>query len=170
MKNLIFINGTMGVGKTAVSKHLQGMLANCAFLDGDWCWDMNPFVVSDETKRMVIDNIAHILNNFLSCTALENIVFCWVMHEQEIIDRVVGEIAERDYALRVFTLSCSRDALVARIKKDIGSGKRSEESIVSSLERQTHYKNMRSEKVDVSEISAEQAAAIICSRIQLASV
>ena len=155
----------MGVGKTTVSKRLQGMLPGCAFLDGDWCWDMNPFVVNDETKAMVIDNIAHVLHNFLRCAALENIIFCWVMHEQEIIDRVVGEIPDRDYTLRVFTLSCDRDALVERIEKDIRVGLRSEESIVNSLERQTHYRNMRSEKIDVSHISAEQAAAVIRDRI-----
>jgi len=22
------------------------------FLDGDWCWDMSPFIVNDETKNM----------------------------------------------------------------------------------------------------------------------
>ena len=37
MKTLYFINGAMGVGKTAVSRALQKMLPDCAFLDGDWC-------------------------------------------------------------------------------------------------------------------------------------
>lgn len=46
------INGTMGVGKTATSRELQKMLNNCVFLDGDWCWDMQPFIVNEETKRM----------------------------------------------------------------------------------------------------------------------
>jgi len=32
MKNLIFINGTMGVGKTATSRELQKILPNCVFL------------------------------------------------------------------------------------------------------------------------------------------
>jgi hypothetical protein len=44
-KNLIFINGTMGVGKTAVCRELQTKLSYCAFLDGDWCWDSSPFIV-----------------------------------------------------------------------------------------------------------------------------
>jgi len=44
MKNLIFINGTMGVGKTATSRELQKLLSNCVFLDGDWCWDMSPLL------------------------------------------------------------------------------------------------------------------------------
>lgn len=76
MKRLFLINGTMGVGKTATGKELLDLLPNCAFLDGDWCWDMNPFVVNQETKSMVEDNIVYILNNFLKCSVYENIVFC----------------------------------------------------------------------------------------------
>lgn len=57
MKHLILVNGTMGVGKTAVCQELKQLLPNCVFLDGDWCWDMSPFVVNDETKAMVMQNI-----------------------------------------------------------------------------------------------------------------
>ena len=57
MKNLIFINGTMGSGKTAVSQKLKILLNKSVFLDGDWCWDMVPFVVNNETKEMVLENI-----------------------------------------------------------------------------------------------------------------
>lgn len=57
MKNVIFISGTMGVGKTATSVELQKLLSKNVFLDGDWCWNMVPFVVSDETKEMVLNNL-----------------------------------------------------------------------------------------------------------------
>ena len=54
----------MGVGKTAVCQQLKINLSNSVLLDGDWCWDSNPFRVTDETKSMVIDNICYLLNNF----------------------------------------------------------------------------------------------------------
>ena len=57
MKNIYIIGGTMGVGKTTICQKLKLKLANSVFLDGDWCWDMNPFQVTEETKKMVIDNI-----------------------------------------------------------------------------------------------------------------
>ena len=43
MKHLYLIGGTMGVGKTTAGKCLKAMLERSVFLDGDWCWDMNPF-------------------------------------------------------------------------------------------------------------------------------
>jgi tRNA uridine 5-carbamoylmethylation protein Kti12 len=66
MKNLIFINGTMGVGKTATSRELQKLLPNCVFLDGDWCWDMSPFIVNDETKKVkskIVCKLPRLLNS-----------------------------------------------------------------------------------------------------------
>ena len=66
MKQLIFINGTMSVGKTATSKELQKILPKNVLLDGDNCWDMNPFIVTDETKAMVLKNTTYLLNSFLS--------------------------------------------------------------------------------------------------------
>ena len=76
MKHLYLIGGTMGVGKTTVCRILKKSLENSVFLDGDWCWDAHPFHVTDETKKMVTDNICHLLNNFLHCSAYEHIIFC----------------------------------------------------------------------------------------------
>ena len=62
MKTLLLIGGPMGVGKTSVCRCLQKKLNNSVFLDGDWCWDSNPFLVTEETKEMVMDNIGYLLN------------------------------------------------------------------------------------------------------------
>lgn len=64
VKRLIIINGTMGVGKTTVCRELLKALPQCAFLDGDWCWMMDPFIVNEETKKMVQDNIIHLLRSY----------------------------------------------------------------------------------------------------------
>ncbi len=68
MKKIYIIGGTMGVGKTAVCQELKKMLPASVFLDGDWCWDMHPFQVNDETKRMVLQNIVFLLNQFIHCS------------------------------------------------------------------------------------------------------
>ena len=46
MKKLYIIGGTMGVGKTTVCNILKKRLDMCVMLDGDWCWDINPFIVN----------------------------------------------------------------------------------------------------------------------------
>ena len=76
MKKLYLVGGTMGVGKTTICQQLKSELSNSVFLDGDWCWDASPFHVTEETKVMVVDNICHLLNNFLHCSAYDNVIFC----------------------------------------------------------------------------------------------
>ncbi len=56
-KKLFIVNGAMGVGKTTTCKELSKKLQNSVWLDGDWCWMIDPFVVNEENKRMVINNI-----------------------------------------------------------------------------------------------------------------
>ncbi|MDN6899660.1 hypothetical protein [Oenococcus sicerae] len=51
-KKLILIGGTMGIGKTTIGQFLvEKRLENAVFLDGDWCWYMNPWVFNDENKK-----------------------------------------------------------------------------------------------------------------------
>lgn len=47
MKRLWLIGGPMGVGKSTVGRLLQSRLPRCVYLDGDWCWDARPFVVTE---------------------------------------------------------------------------------------------------------------------------
>lgn len=148
----------MGVGKTATCKELQRLLPANVFLDGDWCWDMTPFVVNDETKAMVVDNICHLLNGFIQCSAYENIVFCWVMHEQSIIDTIQSRLNTDDVSVRMFSLLANESALTARMHIDVQNGIRTPHDIARSLEYSGNYAAIQSEKVDVSNITAHQAA------------
>ncbi len=157
MKNLIFVSGTMGVGKTAACRQLQKLLPNCVFLDGDWCWDASPFTVNDETKAMVEKNIAYLLNNFLACSAYDNVLFCWVMHEESIADSILSAITA-PYRLREYSLICTEAALRARLAKDIASGAREADILRRSIPRLHNYFSMRTQKIDVSNITAAQAA------------
>jgi adenylate kinase family enzyme len=166
MKNLIFINGTMGVGKTTISKELQKLLPNCIFLDGDWCWDMSPFIVTDETKKMVLDNISYLLNNFISCSEYKNIIFCWVMHEESILDDVLSRLNKDDCIIHKFSIVCSEQTLISRITKDINQGIRKNDVIERSVPRLNNYFQMDTRKIDVSYISAKEAAEIIYKLIE----
>lgn len=165
MKKLIFINGTMGVGKTTISQHLKTQLGHSVFLDGDWCWDASPFVVNDETKEMVMDNITHMLNNFLSSLVYEHIIFCWVMDEQKIINEIISKLIPT-YELFVFSLVCDEETLVQRIQKDIKQGLRTNDVLTRSIARLEKYQQIDSMKIDVSKKEPQQVVDIIQTMIQ----
>ena len=157
-KNLYIIGGTMGVGKTTVCQILKGRLDKAVFLDGDWCWDAHPFVVTEETKAMVMDNICHLLNNFLRCGAYENIIFCWVLHQQDIIDELCARLRLENCAVRRISLVCGAAALERRLKRDIDAGIRRADVLERSLARIALYEKLDTVKIDVSDIAPEQAA------------
>lgn len=158
MKNIYLIGGTMGVGKTTTCQILKNKLCNCVFLDGDWCWDMHPFQVTEETKKMVMENICFLLNQFIRCGAYENIVFCWVMHEQAIIDEILSRLEIGDNPVRAISLVCSEKALRERLQGDVDAGLRSEDVIERSIARLGLYERLDTEKLDVSYMSAGEAA------------
>ncbi|NLD26584.1 MAG: AAA family ATPase [Acholeplasmataceae bacterium] len=161
MKSIYFISGTMGVGKTATSLALKKKLPNSVFLDGDWCWDMHPFQVTPETKRMVLENICFLLNNFLKCSVYEHIIFCWVMPEQWIIDHILSALDTKDCRIHLFSLVCSEESLRQRINKDIDTGLRTEDVSERSNAYLPLYDNLNTVKVDVSDIDPEQVAELI---------
>ena len=55
--NVIVINGPMGIGKTTVGTYIADSNPGTAFIDGDWCINLHPFIVNKETRDMVINSI-----------------------------------------------------------------------------------------------------------------
>jgi broad-specificity NMP kinase len=156
-KKLIIVNGTMGVGKTATCRKLNESLANSVWLDGDWCWMMNPFVVNDENKRMVINNITYLLRSFLTNSSFEYVIFNWVIHMEDIFNDVLQPLSDLKFEVIKITLTCSEEALRKRLSKDIQMNLRDESSIDRSVERLELYKNMATEKIDTTDISIYEA-------------
>lgn len=165
MKDLIIVGGTAGVGKTATCRELQRILPKNVFLDGDWCWDMRPFVVTDETKAMVESNIAHLLNGFLACSEFENVIFCWVLHEQHILDDLINTLNLNGCTTHCFSLVSTEQALVERLNRDVAAGKRSGDITERSVARISLYDELDTVKIDVSTISPADAARRITERM-----
>lgn len=160
MKTLYLIGGTMGVGKTAVGCRLKEVLFNSVFLDGDWCWDANPFRITEETKKMVMRNITYLLNNFLECSAYENIIFCWVMHEQSIINCIIDNLNVDNCRVKIISLIASKITLRKRLEFDVANGLRTADVINRSLTRASMYKILDTVKINtdnktIAEISDE---------------
>lgn len=140
----------MGVGKTTVCQQLKQDLPHSVFLDGDWCWDAHPFQVTEETKKMVTDNICYLLNNFLHCSAYENIIFCWVMHQQSIIDSIVEKLDTENCDIKCISLTVNESSLRKRLTADVESGIRTADVIDRSITRISLYQNLNTIKIDTS--------------------
>ena len=72
----------MGVGKTTVGKYIADSNPGTAFIDGDWCLDIHPFVGNRETKTMAIDNILHMIGNYRNCSVCQMVVLVWLMDDE----------------------------------------------------------------------------------------
>jgi len=147
MKRMLFISGTMEVGKTTISKKLLKELPNSVFLDGDWCWDMNPFIVNEENKAMVVNNICYLLNSFIRNTSFQNIIFCWVMNKQEIVDTIKEKLVGQFNFYNII-LTISEKKLKEHYSKDIKEGIR-ENKIDKSLRYLKDYENIIGIKIEV---------------------
>ena len=158
MKNLYVIGGTMGVGKTTVCQQLKKQLNNSVFLDGDWCWDASPFQVTEETKAMVTDNICHLLSNFIRCSAYENIIFCWVMHEQSIIDSILERLDTDNVSVKFVSLICNETTLRTRLQKDIEKGIRTPDVLERSLARLEKYTSLNTVKINTDRKTVNEIA------------
>ena len=150
MKTLYLIGGTMGVGKTTVGQQLKKDLNNSVFLDVDWCWDASPFQVTNETKSMVVRNICYLLNSFIHCSAYENVIFCWVMHEQAIIDGIINELDTENCKVKKISLTVDEMNLQNRLMADVAREIRTVDVIDRSVTRIPMYQALDTIKIDTS--------------------
>lgn len=148
----------MGIGKTAVGNILKKELPRAVFLDGDNCWDADPFTVTDETRAMVLDNICHLLNNFIRCTEYQNIIFCWVLDRQKTIDHILSRLDTKHCEVKSISLVCNENALHQRLLLDIEAGKRNKDIIARSLERLPLFESLNTVKIDVSGCISKKVA------------
>ncbi|UXN75811.1 AAA family ATPase (plasmid) [Devosia sp. A8/3-2] len=164
MKRLIVINGVMGVGKSTTARALCDLLQPSFFLDGDWCWSMSPFNPTEADKRMVLDNIAHLLRSFL-LSDRPYVVFCWVLHEDAIWSSIATELEGVEFETYRFTLTATPETLSKRLARDVAAGIRDARAIDRSIARLPQFSRLSTRKLDVSQIGSGEAARQIAAAI-----
>jgi broad-specificity NMP kinase len=153
LKKFIIINGAMGVGKTSICKELNKILINSVWLDGDWCMMMNPWDFTHEiNKKIFLDNLNYLLNNFLSNSTFEYVLFSWVIPREDMINYIVKKLPENCFELKKITLLCANDKLKERMLED----GRDEATIKKSMIYQEAYRNMDTIKIDTTELSISE--------------
>ena len=114
MKKLILLSGSPCVGKTTVGQHLFEQYESSAYLDGDWCWCVNPFSVKDKRLRNGDKSMSFVLSNYLN-SEFEYVFFTSVvLTDPTIRENILKDIATTDYEVIGFTLTCSEETLVKR--------------------------------------------------------
>ena len=164
MKNLIFINGTMGAGKSAVSRELKKILAPSFFLDGDWCWDMEPFAPGEAERALVLRNIAFLLNSYLAFDGRGNVIFGWVMHKRAVVEDLLARLDLSGARFFLFTLDVSEAELTRRLSRDVERGLRDSGIVERSLARRREF-DAFGEVVPTDGISPAEAAHAIASAV-----
>jgi len=166
VKNLLFICGPNGIGKTTICKQLVRQLPHSAYVDSDSCRLMNPFILNDETIPTIRKNISDLIRNYFHCPAIQTVIFSYGFHgrRREIFDGVLQDLAEMEYRFIPLLLTCAEAESVRRMTCD----QRDPERIRRALEvsRQA-FAGVDYPQIDITELSVEDAASRILSVLEL---
>ncbi|WMM23910.1 AAA family ATPase [Tissierella sp. MB52-C2] len=162
MKKLIIINGVPGVGKTTICRELYKSISDSVWLDADWCWMMNPFVVNEENKRMVENNINFLLRSYLNNSSYKYVVFNWVISNEKIFETILSKLDDIEFQLYKISLISSPKVLKERMLED----GRTEEQIENSISRLKFYEDMDTFKIDTTNVSVKNVVSKILEMIK----
>ena len=113
-QKLILITGSPCVGKTAAADLLFESLENCAYLDGDWVWRVNPFSIQDPHLRNGDKSMSFVLSNYLK-SKFDYVIFSSVVVMGDPIRKaILKDITAKHYTTLAFTLTCSEETLAQR--------------------------------------------------------
>ena len=157
---VIVINGPMGVGKTTVGKRIADQNPGTAFIDGDWCMDLHPFIGNQETKTMAVDNILHMIRNYQKCSACRMVVLVWLMDDPQVVRRITEGVSGLQAEVKNVTLVCDRETLLKRWENDHDCEWRTDEWLNVSLKSLPRFAAMDS-ALDTSGLSVGRIADLI---------
>ena len=157
---VIILNGPMGVGKTTVGKYIAEHNPGTAFIDGDWCMDIHPFVGNQETRAMAVDNILHMIGNYQKCSECNMVVLVWLMDDPQVTQRIIDGLSAITAEIKIVTLLCNRENLIRRWENDLNCEWRTEEWLNVSLKSLAGFASM-DDTLDTSGLSVEQVAELV---------
>ncbi|MBS4537303.1 AAA family ATPase [Clostridium sp. D2Q-11] len=160
MKNILFLCGPNGIGKTTICKEIINQLPNSAYVDSDPCRIMNPFVLNDDTIPTIAKNISDLLINYLKCPIVNTVVFSYGFHgrRREVFQRVLSEVSKIEHNLIPFLLWCSEEENISRMNVDNRSNDRIQRALNESRKS---FDDVIYPKLDITSLSVSEAAKTI---------
>lgn len=157
MKNLLFICGPNGIGKTTICKEIIRKLPNSAYVDSDPCRLMNPFILNDETIPTIAKNISDLIINYMDCTVIETVIFSYGFHgrRREVFEIVMKAVSERDFNFIPFLLACSEEENIKRMDIDNRSTERKQRAIEESRKA---FDDIPYPQIDITDFTVSEVA------------
>lgn len=157
MKNLLFICGPNGIGKTTICKEIIRKLPNSAYVDSDPCRHMNPFILDGETIPTIAKNISDLIINYIDCPVIETVVFSYGFHgrRREVFEKVMQAVSKRHFNLIPFLLTCSEKENIKRMDMDNRSLERKQRAIEESRKA---FDDIIYPSIDITDFSVSKAA------------
>jgi adenylate kinase family enzyme len=154
-KKFIMITGPAGIGKTTVCKELFKRINGCAWLDGDWCWMVNPYPgKTPEQKKYVEKAFGYIINGYFHDDNTKVILFSWLMHSKFMFDLITEQIADKDYELIKIALVCSdRKIYIERMRND-----RRRDVQIEEADSMKRFHQLNINMIDVVHLSVDDIA------------
>lgn len=159
MKKLIVVLGPNAVGKSTVCKTLLDRCPNSAWIDGDWCRQINPYPFTNATKKTVTENLYAMIHNYLNCEDIQWVFFPYSLHGER--EEIFREICDRldhghpDVQIHTIVLKASMEELISRGKTDGRNRERIERGILHTY---SLYEDLSLPSVDTTELSVEETA------------
>ena len=115
VKTLLVLNGAPGIGKSVTAREIQKRLYRSVWLDGDWCWMANPWIVTQETKEVAESNMAFVLSNFLGCSEYRYVIYSWLFRRNEVLRSVLDRLTTSAFETIFITLTCEPETYKSRL-------------------------------------------------------
>ena len=164
-KNLIFVFGDAGVGKTTACFHLQKLLPSNIFLDADCLHMVHPFVSTEKIMEVFYKNLVYILNNYISTQEQENIIVTYIVpKKEEILQEILSQLNLNDSKLHFFILACSEQEHSKRVNRD-ASPRGRVVGKTKGVDRIKTYKQIKYEIIDTTNLTAKEVAHQIATKI-----
>ncbi len=166
MKNILFLCGPNGIGKTTVSKEIVKQLPNSAYVDSDPCRIMNPFILNDDTIPTIAKNISDLLINYLKCPIVNTVIFSYGFHgrRKEVFQKVMYEISKTEHNFIPLLLWCSEEENINRMNLDRRSANRIQ---IALNESRISFNDVTYPKLDITNMSVSEAAKAIIIKAKL---
>jgi len=168
MKRLILICGANGIGKSTACKLLNEKLPRSAFIDSDYCRQMNPFSFTDEEIQIVISNISTMMVNYFKCSTIDNVIFQYGFHgvRKQIFDSILDVLSSNNisYYFCPVILYCELDENLRRMKND----NRDKERILRAIEKTRNiYDEYEYPKIDSTHLSVNETVSRIMDALEM---